>query len=116
MLINLRNALMAGKRIPYDAEVEYLESTGTQCIDTGIYPTTMMRWSVDIQFIGSANFMAMGSIYVGTPRERFISMGQPSLGIASRNASISSRVLPSATAAPSRSAFHASEPPKPSSM
>ena len=35
-LLNLRNALMAGKRLPYDAEVEYLESTGTQYIDTGI--------------------------------------------------------------------------------
>ena len=35
MLINLRNALMTGKRLPYDAEVEYLESTGTQWIDTG---------------------------------------------------------------------------------
>lgn len=33
MLINLRNALMAGKRLPYDAEVEYIESTGTQYID-----------------------------------------------------------------------------------
>lgn len=38
MLINLRNALMAGKRLPYDAEVEYLESTGTQYIETGILP------------------------------------------------------------------------------
>ena len=36
MLINLRNALMGGKRLPYDAEVEYLESTGTQWIDTGV--------------------------------------------------------------------------------
>ena len=36
MLINLRNALMAGKRLPFDAEVEYLESTGTQWIDTGV--------------------------------------------------------------------------------
>lgn len=38
MLINLRNALMAGKRLPYDAELEYLESTGKQYIDTGIVP------------------------------------------------------------------------------
>ena len=38
MLINLRNAMMAGKRLPYDAEVEYLESTGTQWIDTGVAP------------------------------------------------------------------------------
>lgn len=36
MLINLRNALMVGRRLPYDAELEYLESTGTQYIDTGI--------------------------------------------------------------------------------
>ena len=34
-LINLRNALMTGKRLPYDAEVEYLQSTGTQYLDTG---------------------------------------------------------------------------------
>ena len=33
MLINLRNALMTGKRLPYDAEVEYLESSGTQYIE-----------------------------------------------------------------------------------
>ena len=36
MLINLRNALMAGKRLPFDAEVEFLESTGTQWINTGV--------------------------------------------------------------------------------
>ena len=35
MLINLRNALMSGKRLPYDAEVEFLQSSGTQWIDTG---------------------------------------------------------------------------------
>ena len=37
MLIAARNGFMAGgKRVPYDAEVEYLESTGTQWIDTGV--------------------------------------------------------------------------------
>lgn len=36
MPINLRNALMGGKRLPYDAEVEYLEGTGTQWISTGV--------------------------------------------------------------------------------
>lgn len=36
MLINLRNALMAGKRLPYDAEVEWLGSTGTQFILTNL--------------------------------------------------------------------------------
>ena len=30
------HSMMAGKRLPYDAEVEYLESTGTQWIDTGV--------------------------------------------------------------------------------
>lgn len=27
---------MGDKALPYDAEIEYLESTGTQCIDTGV--------------------------------------------------------------------------------
>ena len=39
MLIADRSGMMAGKRLPYDAEVEYLESTGTQWIDTGILPS-----------------------------------------------------------------------------
>ena len=37
MMIAARNAfLMSGAKLPYDAEVEYLESTGTQYIDTGV--------------------------------------------------------------------------------
>ena len=48
MLINLRNALMAGKRLPYDAEVEYLESTGTQYIDTGVILDS--TYGIDICF------------------------------------------------------------------
>lgn len=36
MLIAARNAILAGAALPYDAEVEHLESTGTQYIDTGI--------------------------------------------------------------------------------
>ena len=38
-----RFALMTGKRLPYDAEVEYLESTGTQYIDTGVKPSNDLR-------------------------------------------------------------------------
>lgn len=38
-MIYLREALMTGgAALPYDAEVEYLESTGTQYINTGVYP------------------------------------------------------------------------------
>ena len=41
MLINLRNALMAGRRLPYDAEVEWIgqkASTGSAYIATRIIP------------------------------------------------------------------------------
>lgn len=48
MLINLRNALMTGKRLPYDAEVEYLESTGTQYVDTGVILDS--TYGIDILF------------------------------------------------------------------
>lgn len=37
MMLGARTAAWSGKARPYDAEVEYLESTGTQYIDTGIY-------------------------------------------------------------------------------
>ena len=35
-LINLRNALMSDKRLPYDAEVEYLVSDGSAWLNTGV--------------------------------------------------------------------------------
>lgn len=50
MLIGMRNAMLAGKRLPYDAEVEYLESTGTQWIDTGIAPTDQTAATLTGQF------------------------------------------------------------------
>ena len=51
MLINMRNGLMAGKRLPYDAEVEYLESTGTQYIDIGSLPAgSTDGGTIDIEF------------------------------------------------------------------
>ena len=36
-LVAGRHIAATGTRLPYDAEVEYLESTGTQWIETGIY-------------------------------------------------------------------------------
>lgn len=37
MMLGARMAAWRGKPLPYDAEVEWIESTGTQYIDTGIY-------------------------------------------------------------------------------
>ena len=33
------------KRVPYDAEIEYLESTGTQYVDTGVLPSRDLAFS-----------------------------------------------------------------------
>ena len=35
MMLGARTAAWSGKQLPYDAEVEYLESSGTQWINTG---------------------------------------------------------------------------------
>ena len=40
----------AGKRKPYDAEIEYLESTGTQYLDTGIKLASTTKAVVDTAF------------------------------------------------------------------
>ena len=37
MILGARTAAWSGKALPYDAEVEWIESTGEQYIDTGIY-------------------------------------------------------------------------------
>lgn len=43
-MLAARASICGGKRLPYDAEVEYLESTGTQWIDTGVIPTTDLNF------------------------------------------------------------------------
>ena len=42
--------MMGGKRLPYDAEVEYLKSTGTQWIDTGVIITSAMNAHLRFSF------------------------------------------------------------------
>ncbi len=43
--------MMGGASLPYDAEVEYLQTTGTQYIDTGLAQTTLnMEITLDIQW------------------------------------------------------------------
>lgn len=41
--------------LPYDAEVEYLESTGTQYINTGILPNTNLSYSLRIKRTSSSS-------------------------------------------------------------
>lgn len=49
MLIAARESFAAAarKRLPYDAEVEYLQSSGTQWIDTGVIGGPNARWVSD---------------------------------------------------------------------
>ena len=70
MLINLRNALMAGKRLPYDAEVEYLAATGTQWINSGVDAWGDIEFEVLVDFsdyypTSSSSYGICGA-YVGT--------------------------------------------------
>lgn len=72
MLINLRNALMAGKRLPYDAEVEFLESTGTQWIDTGVKPSEDLATYITFSYQQIANNVsAFGSRSNSTVNDRY---------------------------------------------
>jgi hypothetical protein len=44
-----------GKRKPYDAEIEYLESTGTQWIDTGVIATENTRVKATLMTLSTNN-------------------------------------------------------------
>ncbi len=51
MMIAKRFMQFASRRaLPYDSEVEYLESSGTQYIDTGFYPTGASAFDVSGEF------------------------------------------------------------------
>ena len=49
MMLGARTAAWRGKHLPYDAEIEYLESTGTQWIDTGV--NGYLDFDYDIKFL-----------------------------------------------------------------
>lgn len=47
--------------LPYDAEVEWLESTGTQWIDTGILPTVDMSANITLSYQKDSAYPAFGT-------------------------------------------------------
>ena len=67
MLVAARTGAWSGKRLPYDAEVEYLESTGTQWIDTGVSISDAsladVTWNVEAV---SYNDGCMGAFGIGS--------------------------------------------------
>lgn len=58
---------MVGKPLPYDAELEYLESTGTQWIDTGIDTTTISKYVTDTAMldVGAEGSNVSPYIFIG---------------------------------------------------
>ena len=55
MMLGARAGAWSGKRLPYDAEVEYLESTGEQWIDTGYVLSASDRIVVQVYFQANDN-------------------------------------------------------------
>ena len=68
----------SGNALPYDAEVEYLESTGTQWIDTGIPADSIYAFSFEFAIPTGATQSAWGSVLSGR-------LDNFTLGIASSN-------------------------------
>ena len=62
-MMNLRRRSMSGKKLPYDAEIEYLESTSTQWIDTGINPRGGATFDMEVG--ASARDANNGNIFIG---------------------------------------------------
>ena len=52
MMLGARTAAWSGKSLPYDAEVEYLESTGKEWIDTGVIPVVGYTYNIRFQSTG----------------------------------------------------------------
>ena len=68
-------------QLPYDAEVEYIESTGTQYIDTGFAPSfpSLLEYKARVRYPNTTTRQIMGlqgGMYFGVVNGKF----QPSLG------------------------------------
>lgn len=64
VMIN-RRRVYGGKKLPYDAEIEYLQSTGTQWIDTGYRSNNVDSFEIIIVTNGTFGYMGSdGNIQV----------------------------------------------------
>ena len=57
MTLDLQRISQGGgevNNLPYDAEVEYLESSGTEYIDTGVNATETLNYDIECQFLVNA--------------------------------------------------------------
>ena len=61
-----RRRTYGGKVLPYDAEVEYLESTGTQYIDTGVDLKKMMVAKYRIEFTSVSGIQVIFGVYTNS--------------------------------------------------
>lgn len=60
-----RRRVMGGKKLPYDAEIEFLQSSGTQYIDTGIKVTSNPKAVVELMLVGTQGSDYWGNTYPG---------------------------------------------------
>lgn len=64
----MSGGILLGKSLPYDAEIEYLESSGTQYIDTGIYPDNTYTFDTKIAVLNdNYNCIYWGCRLSGNP-------------------------------------------------
>lgn len=61
LLMAQRAAMMGGKSIPYDAEVEYLTNDGNQYIDSGYFTSSEIGWECDLA-ADNSNSVFCGSL------------------------------------------------------
>ena len=67
-LLNRRRYMGGGSSLPYDAELEYIRSNGTQIINLQYYPNPNTTFIMDVQFVdnGNTNKDGMNNIIYGT--------------------------------------------------
>ena len=81
------------KQLPYDAEVEWLKSTGTQWIDTGVEPAQELAFNCSFEFEGITPEFGYGNVfgsrYSSTVSEyQLTGFGNGSIGIGIRNSDL----------------------------
>ena len=71
-----RTSAWSGKALPYDAEVEYLETTGEQWINTGVMPDYTLTATFDVEVLPTTNIIRFSGSRVGEERSFMFSISQ----------------------------------------
>ena len=81
-LLNMSGSRLVGSKVlPYDVEIEYLESSGTQFINTEVYGTELLKTELSVQELRIDRSVAVFGCFSSDKRNYYLYQAGASVGV-----------------------------------